>query len=139
MIDTNLADAATSAKSTLFGDFSAYRGPAPVALSTAFLPDPRCTWAATSTDVAPSRTVAPPEPPGNTVSSRFGGFLEAIETVPQVLIPGPGSGAREGTIIAHQAVNAASFQPMNRTCVVSVEDLAEHVRPDVVSSRCRGS
>ena len=26
-------------------------------------------------------------------------------------------------VIAHQAVNAASFQPMNRTYVVSVEDL----------------
>ena len=37
--------------------------------------------------------------------------------------PGPGSGAREGMVIAHQAVNAASFQPMNRTYVVSVEDL----------------
>ena len=56
--------------------------------------------AATSTDVAPSRTVAPPEPPGNTASSRFGGFLEAIETVPQVLIPGPGSGAREWSLLS---------------------------------------
>ena len=40
-----------------------------------------------------------------------------------LLIPGSGSGAREGTLIAHQAVNTASFQPMNRTYVVSVEDL----------------
>ena len=109
MIDTNLADAATSAKSILFGDFSAYRGPAPVALSTAFLPDPRCTRAATSTDVAPSRTVAPPEPPGNTASSRFGGFLEAIQTVPQALIPGPGSGAREGMVIVPQSVLVLRF------------------------------
>ena len=37
--------------------------------------------------------------------------------------PGPGSGGREGTIIAHQAVNAAIVQPMNHTYVVSVEDL----------------
>ena len=36
VIDTNVADAATSAKSILFGDFSAYRGPAPVTLSTSF-------------------------------------------------------------------------------------------------------
>ena len=40
-----------------------------------------------------------------------------------LLIPGSGSGAREGMLIAHQAVNAASFQPMNRRYVVSVEDL----------------
>ena len=31
--------------------------------------------------------------------------------------------ARRESFIAHQAVNAASFQPMNRTYVVSVEDL----------------
>ena len=31
-------------------------------------------------------------------------------------------------VIAHQAVNAASFQPMNRTYVVSVEDLECSVR-----------
>ena len=78
--------------------------------------------AATSTDVAPSRTVAPPEPPGNTASSRFGGFLEAIETVPQVLIPGSGSGARGDAYRASDG-EAANAQPVNHTYVVSVEDL----------------